>query len=81
MSYFRKMMSSDNTASYGRFASLLSLCFVMAAMAFLMWQNKSALPEIPTSWQAIILVPFGMSKGLDTLKSFFSKDEAIPEAK
>ena len=75
--FIHQMLSANNAASYGRFASLNALYFVIAAEAYIMYVTKcvTGLTEIPPSWQAIILGPFAISKAFDVVQSMFGKEK------
>lgn len=66
MSFFAQMFSSSATASYGRFASFLALVCLLIWVSLLITQTKT-IPEIPTSWLAIIMLPFTISKVGDAI--------------
>lgn len=61
MSFFTRMFSSSNTASYGRFASFLSLACLLIWVSLLITTTK-IIPDIPASWLGIVMGPFIVSK-------------------
>jgi hypothetical protein len=73
--------SSDNT-SYGRIISFISVVFLLSWVSALLYKmyNMStltvadlrvAIPEIPPTWLAIILGPYGISKGFQVAGLIF----------
>lgn len=68
MKFFSTMFSSSNTASYGRFASFLALSCLLIWVSLLLSTSK-VIPEIPSSWLAIVMGPFAISKLGDVMQS------------
>ena len=61
MNFFQGMFSSDSSASYGRFASFLSLTCLLIWVSLII-SKGGTIPEIPESWVLIVCTPFGITK-------------------
>jgi len=81
---FSEMFSSSDKTSYGRFISAMATVFLLGWVTALLCRAyampqitvaelKTAIPDIPASWLAIVMGPYGLSKGLEVAGLVFGK--------
>jgi hypothetical protein len=84
-----EMFSSNDNTSYGRFISFVAVIFLLgwvSAILFKMYAManlsvadlRTAIPDIPSTWLAIILGPYGISKGFQVAGVIFGKEGEKP---
>ena len=78
MSFISQMFSSDNSASYGRFASFLALVCTLI-WASIINGKTNVIPDIPANWLLVICIPFGVSKVGETINAVWGKIKEVKD--
>jgi hypothetical protein len=82
-----EMFSSSDNTSYGRIISFIAIVFILGWVSALLYKMygmagitiadlRTAIPEIPPTWLAIILGPYTISKGFQVAGLVFGKDKS-----
>jgi hypothetical protein len=81
------MFSSSDNTSYGRIISFIAVVFLFGWVSAILWriygmsnltvaELRTAIPDIPSTWLAIVLGPYGISKGFQVASLIFGKDKS-----
>ncbi len=84
-----EMFSSSDNTSYGRFISFVATVFLLGWVTAILWRIhaiqaatiadlKNCIPDIPATWLAVIMGPYGISKGFQIAGLIFGKGDNGP---